>query len=96
MANGCEARECPDYKDGKCHNEEDYVSSIDGEPMCPHNDLAIPRPALVEAKLIAAEADLLRIRKERDAARRDAERYKAALEALIQLSAARAALKGES
>ena len=59
---GCEIRGCPDYKDGRCVNEEDYVSSLDGEPMCPHNESAVRRIEWVEAELTQAHA-------ERDAAR---------------------------
>jgi hypothetical protein len=40
---GCEIIKCPDFKEGKCTNELDYVSKIDGSPMCPRNDNAIPR-----------------------------------------------------
>ncbi len=40
---GCEIIKCSDFKDGKCNNELDYVSKIDGSPMCPKNDNAIPR-----------------------------------------------------
>lgn len=40
---GCEIMQCTDYKDGKCTNELDYVSKIDGSPMCPRNDNAILR-----------------------------------------------------
>ena len=40
---GCEMIKCPDFKEGKCHNESDYVNKFTGEPMCPHNSDAIPR-----------------------------------------------------
>ena len=66
---GCEIRGCPDYKDGRCVNEEDYVSSLDGEPMCPHNESAVRRIEWVEAELTQAHA-------ERDAARKALENAK--------------------
>lgn len=40
---GCEILKCPDFKDGKCTNELDYVSKIDGSRMCHRNEDAIPR-----------------------------------------------------
>ena len=45
---GCEFIKCPDFKDGKCTNQLDYISRIDGGPMCPKNDNAIPRNEEIE------------------------------------------------
>ena len=41
--NGCEIINCTDYKDGKCHNEEDFVNKYTGEDMCPRSSDAISR-----------------------------------------------------
>ena len=40
---GCEFIKCPDFKNGKCTNELDFVSKKDGSPMCPYNLNVIPR-----------------------------------------------------
>ncbi len=41
--NGCEMIKCPDYENGLCTNQLDYVNKNTGEDMCPHNPDAIPR-----------------------------------------------------
>ena len=41
--NGCEMIKCPDYKNGICTNQLDFVNKYTGEDMCPHNPDAIPR-----------------------------------------------------
>jgi len=46
--NGCEFIKCPDYKNGRCHNELDYVDKNSGEQMCPYNVNALPRKEYIE------------------------------------------------
>jgi hypothetical protein len=40
---GCEIIKCPDFKDGQCTSEADYVNRQTGEAMCPRNVNAVPR-----------------------------------------------------
>jgi len=41
--NVCEMIKCPDYKNGLCTNQLDYVNKNTGEDTCPRNLAAIPR-----------------------------------------------------
>lgn len=47
---GCEIIGCADFKDGKCTNELDYVSKVNGSPMCPRNKNATPKKTRREKK----------------------------------------------